>query len=45
MTSAAKTTAPLVAQRVLANLMRYSEPIFPQRKEAWYQAAGEDQPK
>ena len=34
-----------VAGRVLARLMRANEVMFPQKKEPWYQADGEDQPK
>ena len=34
-----------VAQRVLMNLMTRFESIFPQRKEPWYQATGEDSPE
>jgi hypothetical protein len=34
-----------VASRVLARLMRANEVMFPQKKEPWYQADGQDQPK
>jgi hypothetical protein len=34
-----------VASRVLARLVRLNEVMFPQRKEPWYAADGEDQPK
>jgi hypothetical protein len=34
-----------VAGRVLARLMRANEVMFPQKKEPWYEADGDDQPK
>ena len=34
-----------VAQRALMILMSKYESIFPQRKEPWYQATGEDSPE
>lgn len=34
-----------VAGRVLSRLVRVNEVMFPQKKEPWYQADGDDQPK
>jgi hypothetical protein len=34
-----------VAGRVLAHLARSKEPLFPRRKEPWYQPAEEDSPQ
>lgn len=34
-----------LARRVLSSLLAKSESMFPQRREPWYQADGEDVPK